>query len=170
MKCLSITLILVFLPTVTHADDPKTKKAAEKPKVEVEDFQFDGIWKPKGAMLSGVLLPPPALKAITLKIEKGKYEVTAQGEEHEDKGTYTIDETVTPKRMTIKSTSGPNKGKTILAIYEIKGPDAMRVCYDLSGKEFPKEFKAPKGTETYLAGYRRQKATAAEDNQGDKEM
>ncbi len=35
--------------------------------------------------------------------------------------------------------------------------DSMRICYDLSGAEFPKEFKAPKGTRLYLAGYRRQK-------------
>ena len=32
----------------------------------------------------------------------------------------------------------------------------MRVCFDLSGKEFPKEFKAPRDTELYLVGYRRQ--------------
>jgi hypothetical protein len=58
--------------------------------------------------------------------------------------------------MTIKSTAGPNKGKTFLAIYEIKNADAMRVCYDLSGRAFPKEFKAPKDSELYLVGYRRQ--------------
>jgi len=88
-------------------------------------------------------------------------EVTVKGEEHSDAGTFTLDETVTPKRMTIKSESGPNKGKTFLAIYEIKSADAMRVCYDLSGKQFPKEFKAPKDTELYLVGYRRQKSEAA---------
>ena len=47
-------------------------------------------------------------------------------------------------RMAIKSLSGPNKGKIILAICEIKGENAMRVCYDLSGKAFLKEFKAPR--------------------------
>jgi uncharacterized protein (TIGR03067 family) len=59
--------------------------------------------------------------------------------------------------MTIKSTEGPNRGKTFLAIYEMKDAGSMRVCYDMSGTEFPKEFKAPKGTQLYLAGYRRQK-------------
>jgi hypothetical protein len=34
---------------------------------------------------------------------------------------------------------------------------SMRVCYDLPGKEFPKDFKAPKGTQLYAVGYRRQK-------------
>lgn len=143
-----LLLVLLSVPALSA-----TSLAAD----EVE-FRYDGIWKPKGAMLRGVLLPPPALEAITLKIENGKYEVTVKGEEHSDEGSFTLDESATPKRMTITSTSGPNKGKVFLAIYEIKGENAMRVCYDLSGKEFPKEFKAPKGTDLYLVGYRRQES------------
>lgn len=56
----------------------------------------------------------------------------------------------------IRFRSTPNKGKTFLSIFEVKSVNAMRVCYDLSGKEFPKEFKAPRDTELYLVGYRRQ--------------
>ena len=59
--------------------------------------------------------------------------------------------------MTIKSTGGPNKGKTLLAIYEMKDADSLQICYDLSGRNFPKEFKAPKGTQLHLVDYRRQK-------------
>ena len=39
----------------------------------------------------------------------------------------------------------------------VLGGRSMRVCYDLSGTDFPKDFKAPKGTQLYLVGYRRQK-------------
>jgi len=116
--------------------------------------------------MRGVFLPPPALKAITLTIHQGIYEVIVEGEDHSDKGTFTLDESVTPMRMTLKSTEGPNRGKTFLAIYEVTGPHAMRVCYDLSGTAFPKEFKAPKDTDLYLVGYRRQateKADKAEE-------
>ena len=42
----------------------------------------------------------------------------------------------------------------------MKDENSLRVCYDLSGKEFPTEFRAPKGTQLYLVGYRRVKATA----------
>ncbi len=152
----SITLILCLLSIQTFADDDGKVSQANQNSNENAEFQFDGVWKPKGAILSGVFLPPAVLETITLTIEKKKYEVTVKGEDHSDKGTFTLDETVTPKRMTIKSESGPNKGKTFLAIYEIKNANAMRVCYDLSGKAFPKEFKAPKDTELYLVGYRRQ--------------
>ncbi len=157
MKPLFSMMLLCGMTVVAPAQDLDLKSANRQTKsTEESDFKFDGQWKPKGAMLSGVLLPPAALDAITLKLDGNRYEVTVVGEDHSDAGTFTIDETTTPKRMTIKSQSGPNKGKIILAIFEIKNTNAMRVCYDLSGKEFPTEFKAPKNTELYLVGYRRQ--------------
>jgi uncharacterized protein (TIGR03067 family) len=122
-----------------------------------DTYPRDGVWKPIAAVLGGLRLPDEAVKAITLKISGDKYEVTVEGENHSDKGTCTVDTTSTPHRMTIKSEEGPNKGKTFLAIYEMKDEVSMRVCYDLSGKEFPTEFKAPAGTQMYLVGYRRQK-------------
>ncbi len=165
MQYFCLALILCLLSCVSRADEADANSApAEQQANASVDFQHDGVWKPKGAMLGGVLLPPPALEAITLTIQNGKYKVTVQGEDHADEGTFSLDETVTPMRMTIRSTAGPNKGKTFFAIYEIKNVNAMRVCYDLSGKEFPKEFKAPKDTELYLVGYRRQEPKAADSS------
>ena len=120
-------------------------------------YSRDGVWKPIAAVLGGLKLPDEAVKAITLKIAGDRYEVTIEGENHSDKGTCTVDTTAMPHRMTIKSEEGANKGKTFLAIYEMKDDVSMRVCYDLLGKEFPTEFKAPAGTQMYLAEYRRQK-------------
>lgn len=68
--------------------------------------------------------------------------------------------------MTIKSTEGPNKGKTFPAIYEMGrngDTDTLRICYDLSGKAFPAGFNSPKGSMHYLVGYRRQPTAAPED-------
>jgi uncharacterized protein (TIGR03067 family) len=122
----------------------------------------EGVWKPIAAVLGGMRLPNDALNAITLKITAGTYEVTVDGEAEPDRGTCTLDTTTVPPRMTITSIAGPNRGKTFLAIYEMKDDVSMRVCYDLSGAEYPKEFKAPRGTQYYLVGYRRQKETPAE--------
>ncbi|MDQ3625495.1 MAG: TIGR03067 domain-containing protein [Verrucomicrobiota bacterium] len=136
-----------------------TMRAADKQlagDVTASAITQEGVWKPIAAVLGGARLPEPALKAITLKITGGNYEVTVEGENEPDKGTCTLDTSTSPKRMTIKSTDGPNRGKTFLAIYEMKDAVSMRVCYDLSGTDFPKEFKAPKGTQLYLVGYRRQ--------------
>jgi uncharacterized protein (TIGR03067 family) len=119
---------------------------------------LNGKWKPIAAMLGGMKLPAEELKKVTLTIDGENYTVAIEGEPKADKGTAVQDNTVAPKRLTIKGTDGPNKGKTFLAIYEIKkvnGVDAYRVCYDLSGSAFPTEFESLTGTQLYLVGYRR---------------
>jgi uncharacterized protein (TIGR03067 family) len=58
--------------------------------------------------------------------------------------------------LDIIGTDGPNKGKTFLAIYERDG-DTLRICYDLSGKNRPKDFKSPEGTQHFLVTYKREK-------------
>lgn len=155
-----IPLLIFSLWLFECRADNATSNSPSEPTstAKAANFQFDGVWKPKGALLRGTLLPPPALDTITLQITGDRYEVTVTSEAQSDTGIFILDETVTPMRMAIKSLAGPNKGQIILAIYEIKGADAMRVCYDLSGKAFPTEFKAPKDSDRYLVGYRRQKS------------
>ena len=136
--------------------------AEDKPAGEPEAKTRQGVWRPIAAVLGGARLPNDVLKTITLKISGENYEVIVEGEPESDKGTVAVDNTTTPKRMTIKGVQGPNKGKTFLAIWEMKDDRSMRVCYDLAGKEFPKEFKAPKGTSFYLVGYRRMPKKAKE--------
>ena len=58
---------------------------------------------------------------------------------------------------TIRVKTGPNKGKTFLAIYEIDG-DTLRVCYDLAGKNRPTEFSTSKERPFFLVIYRRAKS------------
>jgi uncharacterized protein (TIGR03067 family) len=58
--------------------------------------------------------------------------------------------------MDITGNEGPNKGKTFLAIYELKG-DTLRICYDLSGQARPTEFKTKKDTRLFLVTYQREK-------------
>ncbi len=133
-----------------------TSFAADKPTPNDEILRNpEGTWKPIGAIMGGARLPKPALDAITLEISGTNYQVTVEGEKEPDRGTSILHTNTVPNRMTIVSTNGPNRGKTFLAIYEMKDARSMRVCYDLSGTEFPKDFKAPNGTMLYLVGYRR---------------
>jgi uncharacterized protein (TIGR03067 family) len=147
MKHLFIVILAVLgALLVGAADQPSTAKA--------EPRTPDGIWKPITGRLGGAQLPDAALKAITLKLTGTNYEVTVEGE-GTDRGTCTLDTSTTPKRMTIRGTDGPNRGKTFLAIYEMRDDRSLRVCYDMSGTQFPKDFQSPKGTKHYLAEYRR---------------
>jgi uncharacterized protein (TIGR03067 family) len=122
--------------------------AGEKPDAET----IEGAWAPSKAELAGQPFPEAVLKTIILKLDGGKYDVSVAGEP--DKGTYTLNSSTKPKSMVITGTEGPNKGKAFPAIYELEG-DILRVCYDLSGKQRPTEFKTTAGTQLYLVTYHR---------------
>jgi uncharacterized protein (TIGR03067 family) len=138
-----LVLLLIILPVAVSArpaDDPA------KP---------DGTWLPLSAELGGKPLPDAVLKAMKLVVEGEKYTVTVG--EGVDRGTCKVDAGKTPKTMDITGTDGPNKGRTILAIFELKG-DTLRVCYDLGGKARPAEFASKSGeTPLFLVTYRREK-------------
>jgi uncharacterized protein (TIGR03067 family) len=113
---------------------------------------LQGAWTPINAELGGNPVPDAVLKAITLKLDNGKYEASVAGQP--DKGTYTLDSANKPKGMTVNGTEGPNRGKSFPAIYELGG-DTLRICYDLSGTKRPAEFKSTAGTKLYVVTYTR---------------
>ena len=113
-----------------------------------------GNWKPVKAELAGQPMADAVLKSISLKLDNGKYEVLVG--EAPDKGTYTLDSRSKPRSMVITGTDGPNQGKIFPAIYELKG-DTLTICYDLSGKARPTEFKSKPGTRLFLATYKKAK-------------
>jgi uncharacterized protein (TIGR03067 family) len=140
------------------------RRVVAKPPPKATDAVADadrqnGKWQPAGAMLGGTRLTREEMRKITLTIKDGAYEVVVEGEPQADKGTVRLDTSVAPKRMTLQGVAGPNKGKTLLAIYEMgenASGDTFRICYDLSGQAYPTEFSSPKGSTHYLVGYRRQ--------------
>lgn len=113
-----------------------------------------GSWLPTEAELAGKAFPEKILKSMKLTLSDGKYTV-AVGEQL-DQGNVKIDHTAKPKSMDIVGTEGPNKGKTLLAIYELDG-DKLRICYDLAGKKRPTEFKTEPETRQFLVTYQREK-------------
>jgi uncharacterized protein (TIGR03067 family) len=121
---------------------------------EPEVKEMDGIWKPVSAELAGKKWPQEILDTIKLTLKDDKYSV--QVGDGNDEGTVKRDATKSPKTMDITGTSGPNKGKTFLVIYELKGEE-LRVCYDLSGKSRPTEFATKPDTQLFLVTYRRAK-------------
>ena len=115
---------------------------------------LQGTWLPTAAELGENPLDEATLKSIKLVVDGDKYTVTVG--KAIDKGTTKIDPAAKPKTMDIIGTDGPNKGKTFLAIYELNG-DTLRICYDLSGKVRPTDFKTKKGELLFLATYKRAK-------------
>ena len=120
-----------------------------------EKGTINGLWALSSGVMNGEKMDAEAAKAIHLSLASGKYSVKIGDDK--DVGTYKTDETKTPHELTIVGTDGPNKGKTILAIYELKG-GTLTVCYDMSGKAFPKKFESEPNTQSFLATYERLKS------------
>jgi uncharacterized protein (TIGR03067 family) len=123
------------------------------PGAEDNDATLEGTWLPAEAELAGKKFPDEVRKTIKLVIKGDDYLVTVG--KQPDRGTCKLDPAAKPKALDITGTEGPNKGRTILAIYERDG-DILRVCYDLSGKVRPKEFSTKEGTKLFLVTYKRQ--------------
>src|SRR3954453_16890397 len=77
---------------------------------------LQGAWLPATAELAGKMFPDEVRKSIKLVVKDDKYTVTV-GKEN-DQGTVKLNPAAKPRELDITGTAGPNKGKTILAIYE----------------------------------------------------
>src|SRR5262245_16098965 len=116
--------------------------------------KLEGTWLPAAATMGGQKWPDDNLKTTKLVIADGKYTVTVNGQD--DKGTLKLDTTGKPAALEIVGTDGPNKGRTIPAIYELSG-DTLKICYALDGKERPTAFESKAGTRLLLITYKREK-------------
>ena len=144
MTKFSLTCIAIFLVSVSIARSDDAKK---------DEGKTDGTWVASEAEMNGKKWPKKAFANLKLTLKEGDYEVVA---ESPDKGTVTYNKKADPKEMDIKGVEGPNKGKTIQAIYELKD-DKLTICYDLSGKSRPTEFKTEPKTKLFLVTYERKK-------------
>jgi uncharacterized protein (TIGR03067 family) len=109
---------------------------------------LNGWWVVTEAKLAGVSLPPDALAELHLRVQSGTFTLG------HDEGTIAVNRDVHPAAMDVVATSGPNRGRFVPAIFEHAG-GLLRICYDLSGRQRPREFDAPTGTRRFLATYRR---------------
>jgi uncharacterized protein (TIGR03067 family) len=142
LKLLVVLTVVLSLSLAARGGDAK------------DDDSLQGTWLPSAAELGGKMFPDEVRKTIKLVVKDDKYTVTVGKEV--DQGTVKLNPAAKPKEMDITGTDGPNKGKTFLAIYERDG-DTLRVCYDLSGKSRPTEFKTKEGTQLFLVTYKREK-------------
>jgi len=111
-----------------------------------------GRWSASKAELSGAKLADELRESLRLVVENGRCTVTTSRET--EQGTLVLNTAHKPKAMDITGTDGPNKGKRILAIYELSD-DTLRICCDLAGQARPVEFKTSQGGQLFLVTYTR---------------
>jgi uncharacterized protein (TIGR03067 family) len=72
------------------------------------------------------------------------------------KAKFKIDPIKKPKTIDYTVTDGPEKGKTVLGIYELDG-DTVKFCFSAPDKERPSEFTAKEGSGRTLSLWKRNK-------------
>ncbi|MFL5242864.1 MAG: TIGR03067 domain-containing protein [Gemmataceae bacterium] len=146
MKCYFVVAFASLLALATIVRSDEGKKDAER---------LEGTWIPESAELAGKKFPDETRKAMKLVLKGDAYTVTIGT--NSDKGKIKFDPSQNPKTMDIIGREGPNKDKTFLAIYELT-KDTLTICYDLSGKTRPTEFKTKPDTKLFLVTYKREKS------------
>ncbi len=99
---------------------------------------FEGTWSLIAGEADGKALPQKQLKDGKLVLKGDAYTVTL-ADIGTVKGTQKLDPSKEPKTIDINDASGPNKDKTCLGIYELKG-DELRVAFAPPGKARPTKF------------------------------
>jgi uncharacterized protein (TIGR03067 family) len=117
---------------------------------DVKDMNSD--WIVEKAIIEGTNATD-AFKPAVLSIKDGKFVLTFGT--IKDEGTLSLNDNKSPKQMDIKGTEGPNKGKTLLCIYELKD-DSMTVCYH--DKERPIKLESTKDNKCNLITYKKKKS------------
>jgi len=107
---------------------------------DVENLQ--GSWRVTALEIDGRAVSADTLGNAGIVIDGGRFISKGMGNEYE--GTFEVDAKSRPRKLTMKFDTGPEKGNTNLAIYEVKG-DTWRLCVATQGKVRPSRFATKPG-------------------------
>ena len=137
-----------------------TNSAAETSMDQLIDTDYQrlsGTWILSSGIVDGQPVPEEIRKKTRLITTRDKFTLStgAQTGTSED-GTFTIDPTKNPKTVDSVQGSGPDKGKTILGIYEIIDDNHKRACWAPAGKPRPTDFTSTAGSGHILQVWERE--------------
>jgi uncharacterized protein (TIGR03067 family) len=116
--------------------------------------RFEGTWKFVSIEVEGMKVPEDMIKGQRLNCKGTQF--TAEGMGEAFKGTFKVDASKKPKTIDVHFTEGPEKGNTLLGIYELEG-DVYKVCLGTPGKSRPTEFVSKPGSGHVLEILHREK-------------
>jgi uncharacterized protein (TIGR03067 family) len=138
-------LLAAGLLLAADAKDDAAKKELDK---------FTGTWKAASMVEDGKEAPRDEVEKVSLTVKGEDY--TFRRGDAVIEGTHRLDPSKTPKAIDAVRNSGPDKGKTILGIYELTD-DAYKVCFAPPGQDRPTEFASKAGSGNRLIVMKRQK-------------
>jgi uncharacterized protein (TIGR03067 family) len=107
-------------------------------RLQREEEKLAGVWQVTGAEANGQKIPARQVPNLRLTFKSGKYSVQL-GDEKPQEGTYKIDPSKMPRTIDINRTTGPDKGKKQVGIYELVA-NTLKICACETGNERPTDF------------------------------
>ncbi len=117
---------------------------AEPIRKDKDSEAMQGTWTIESLTLDGNKLPPEQLKNWRRIVERS-HATWKNGTETMIELDIKFDPSQKPMTLDSKIATGEDKGKTLLAIYELKD-DKLRVCFANLGKPRPTEFSSNPGS------------------------
>lgn len=117
-----------------------------------EPAALQGVWLAKSATMAGKAVPGEIVQQLRLEIRGREYVVmTSAGP---DEGLLEIDDQANPKRMRIIGQRGPNKDRTVLAVFEVQG-NRLKISYLMRGTDYPADFTSTAENKHFVVEYER---------------
>jgi uncharacterized protein (TIGR03067 family) len=151
MKRPLFSLVFTAIAAIAAAEDSKEEAVKKYHK------QIEGTWRVVALEIDGNKTPDAdARKFSVVNGADGTWSLHSEGKEIY-KGKSTIDPTKKPQTIDLTPTTGDDKDKLHLGIYEL-GDKTRKLCVAPTGKDRPTEFASKPGTEHILITFEREKA------------
>lgn len=124
-----------------------------------KDYErLTGTFQLVSGVIDGKEVPEDVRRQTKLVTTMDKFTVSAGGQAGTSgAGTFKIDPTKSPKTVDSLQAEGPDKGKTLLGIYEIIDDNHKRACWAPVGKPRPTAFTSEPGSGRILQVWERVK-------------
>jgi uncharacterized protein (TIGR03067 family) len=127
-----------------------------RPQPPETDPALSGTWTIRSAELGGKSIPFPPNFELTVRGNRYTSGLKDAPPSATDVGKLVLfgDELEgQPRRLDVVNESGPNQTKRFPAIYRVISAREVEYCYDLAGRDRPREFVSPAGTMVFRVTY-----------------
>ena len=124
---------------------------------DVDYQRLSGTWLLSSGVVDGQPVPEDVRKKTRLITARDKFTLSTRAQTGtSEEGTFTIDPTKSPKTVDSVQGSRPDKGKTLLGVYEIIDDNHKRACWAPAGKPRPTDFTSTPGSGHILQVWERE--------------
>lgn len=114
--------------------------------------RWQGTWKLVSCTWNG----QPQTADLQWIVEGDRYLIRLDGQTHEDPNPFTLDASRKHIDVNHHDTPRGTYGGKLKGIYEVS-EGSLRVCYDLTGSQYPSSFDAAPGSRRVLYQFRRER-------------